>query len=164
MFIINLVAGHGGNEGKTSWMNRLTNGEFIGRSQVNGEGEDNYRLKYNTNYGMVELNIIVSQTPISKCDAKIVMFDWNERATIEQYQYHSNNENITVFVCNKVQLPVNQVFKINNETVIQINSKSCYNYGAPIVAILRKLIKNDLVLLEHDPIPAPIVFYNSNKA
>lgn len=162
---INLFGGNGGNEGKSAWMKRLTTGVYqvypVQSSYQDYYCDPMYILEYNTNYGITKLNVIVSQIPVPDCDARIVMFDGEKREVIDKWTFRNESGIPTVYVLSKMKkvLPTSHSQQINGENIIEIDSKSWFNCDAPILAILRKLVGNDLQMIERTPILAPLVMY-----
>jgi GTP-binding nuclear protein Ran len=161
-----VLVGDGG-VGKTTYIKRHLTGDFT-KKYIATLGVEVHPLKFNTNHGMVVLNIwdCAGQEKFGGlregyyvgADALIVMFDLTSLNTfknvskwIDRYiEFMGNNQPIVLcgnkcdikhrFVSNAM---IHECMAKYNISYFEISSKSNYNFDKPLFEVMRKLKKKE---------------------
>jgi GTP-binding nuclear protein Ran len=152
--------------GKTTFIHRLANGNFITNYEPT-DGPKVSQLKWFTNYGWVNFTITELNDLSDGChesDGAIVMFDMDRDSNqgcpekrIEVVKCYADLINFPakvpiVVVGHKCDLK-KTLFTLRQRPIPQylyypVSSKSCYNLEKPLLSLTRELIHSDLVLVE----------------
>lgn len=161
-----------GNDGKTSYINRLTNGHFNRHL-----GDDIRTATFSTNIGEIKIHFIELNNPslidLAKIDAIIVMFDLPNISKLEKYIPNlslSNKEIPKVLVGTKAdigkseiidgeeyttfdEISINEIFtKFHTEfstfdAFWLVSAKSGYNIDKPLLSVINKLTNKEIRII-----------------
>lgn len=142
--------------GKSSFITRHFTGDFS--NNIN----DNVTLRFNTNHGLVTLNITQSREYKQGFNGEMIMFSLTDTISTEFVTYLPQVDTPRVLLGNKVDVPNRKVsihllrqlinLKSTKYTYYHVSAKSCYNYEKPFLYLMRQLIAPDVIMIEEQPI------------
>ena len=153
--------------GKTTYINRLSTGEFNPHYTPTTSNIYNV-LDFNTKNGIIKFNVIETHdydNNITNIDGVILMYDCNFKVNNTYINYYLNKyKNLPVIVCgNKIDLGGEKYYyeeRLYNNYNVIISSKSNYHFEKPFLYLARHLTKDlNLEFIAMEAIETPVVEY-----